>query len=110
MSDLIAVAYPDINRAEQVLDTLSLHMRSGQLIDLEDACYVTRDANGAIKLHQAVNLTRQAAGIGALWGGLSGFLFGLLVLMPIAGAAVGAAIGAGTGVLAGSLGDYGIDD
>ena len=109
MSDLIVVAYPDINRAEQVLDTLN-QMRSAQLIDLEDACYITKDANGVIKLHQAVNVAGQSAGFGALWGGLWGFLFGLLVLMPIAGMAVGAGIGAGTGALVGNLGDYGIDD
>lgn len=109
MSDLIAVAYPDINRAEQVLDTLS-QMRSAQLIDLEDACYVTKDAKGSIKLHQAVNLTGLGAASGAMWGGLWGFLFGLLVLMPIAGMAIGASVGAGTGALTGSLRDYGIDD
>jgi uncharacterized membrane protein len=109
MSDLIVVAYPDINRAEQVLDALS-QMRTAQLIDLEDACYVTKDANGAIKLHQGVHLAGPGAKSGALWGGLWGFLFGLLVFMPIAGAAVGAGIGAGSGALAGNLGDYGIDD
>lgn len=72
MSDLIAVAYPDINRAEQVLDTLS-QMRSAQLIDLEDACFVTKDDKGKMKLHQAVNLTGMGAKSGALWGGLWGF-------------------------------------
>lgn len=109
MSDLIAVAYPDINRAEQVLDTLG-QMRSAQLIDLEDACYVTKDANGQIKLHQSVNLPGMGAKSGALWGGLWGFLFGLLVLQPLAGMAIGAGIGAGSGALAGKLSDYGIDD
>jgi uncharacterized membrane protein len=109
MSDLIAVAYPDMNRAEQVLDTLN-QMRSAQLIDLEDACYVTKDANGAIKLHQAVSLPGLGAKSGAVWGGLWGFLFGLLVLQPIAGAAIGAGIGAGSGAIAGKLSDYGIDD
>jgi uncharacterized membrane protein len=109
MSNLIAVAYPDINRAEQVLETLG-QMRSAQLIDLEDACYVTKDAQGKIKLHQGVNLTAMGAKSGAVWGGLWGFLFGLLVLQPIAGAAIGAGIGAGSGALVGKLSDYGIDD
>lgn len=109
MSDLIVVAYPDINRAEQVLDALS-QMRSAQLIDLEDACYVTKDANGQLKIHQAVNLPGMGAKSGAVWGGLWGFLFGLLVLQPLAGAAIGAGIGAGSGAIAGKLSDYGIDD
>jgi uncharacterized membrane protein len=109
MSELVAIAYPDLQRAEQVLDTLG-QMRSAQLIDLEDACYVTRDAQGATKLHQTVNVAGQSAGLGALWGGLWGFLFGFLILIPIAGMAIGAGIGAGTGALVGSLGDYGIDD
>lgn len=109
MSDLVVIAYPDINRAEQVLETLG-QMRTAQLIDLEDACYVTKDANGAIKLHQAVNLTAMGAKSGALWGGLWGFLFGMLVLQPLAGAAIGAGIGAGSGAIAGGLSDFGIDD
>src|SRR5579871_1478576 len=109
MSDLVAIAYPDINKAEQVLEKLG-QMRTAQLIDMDDAVYVTKDANGKVKLHQAVNMVRAGAGYGALWGGLWGLLLGALVLQPIAGAAIGAGIGAGTGYVAGKLTDYGIDD
>lgn len=109
MSDLVAIAYPDINQAEQVLEKLG-QMRKAQLIDLDDAVYVTKDAQGNIKLHQAVNLVKAGAGYGALWGGLWGLLIGALVLQPIAGAAIGAGVGAGSGVIAGKLNDFGIDD
>ncbi|HEY7347350.1 MAG TPA: DUF1269 domain-containing protein [Ktedonobacterales bacterium] len=109
MSNLVVIAYPDVNRAEQVLETLG-QMRTAQLIDLDDAVYVTKDASGKVKLHQAVNLTGAGAGYGALWGGLWGLLLGALILQPIAGAAIGAGVGAGTGAVAGSLSDYGIDD
>jgi uncharacterized membrane protein len=109
MSALVAIAYPDLQRAEQVLDTLE-PLCSAQLLDLEDACYVTRDAQGATKLHQTLPGAGQSAGLGALWGGLWGFLFGFLILIPIAGMAIGAGVGAGTGALVGGLGDYGIDD
>ena len=109
MSDLVVIAYPDMNRAEQVLETLG-QLRTAQLIDLEDAVYVTKDAQGNIKLHQAVNMVSAGAKYGALWGGLWGLLLGALVLQPIAGAAIGAGVGAGSGALAGSLRDYGIDD
>lgn len=109
MSTLIAVSYPDINKAEQVVETLR-QMQSEYLIDLDDAVYVTKDAQGKVKLHQSVNLVGAGAGGGALWGGLWGLLIGALVLQPIAGAAIGAGIGAGTGAIAGSLTDYGVDD
>src|SRR5579871_4340833 len=66
MSDLVAIAYPDINKAEQVLEKLG-QMRTAQLIDMDDAVYVTKDANGKVKLHQAVNMVRAGAGYGALW-------------------------------------------
>lgn len=109
MSDLVAIAYPDINQAEQVLEKLG-QMRTAQLIDLDDAVYVTKDAQGNVKLHQAINMVKAGAGYGALWGGLWGLLLGALVLQPIAGAAIGAGVGAGSGAIAGNLSDYGIDD
>jgi uncharacterized membrane protein len=109
MSQLIAISYPDVSRAEQVLATLS-QLQSQYLIDLEDAVYVTKDASGKVQLHQPMNPTGAGAAGGAVMGGIFGFVLGLFVLMPIAGAAVGAGIGAGTGALAGHFADYGIDD
>ena len=109
MSTLVAIAYHDVNEAEQVLETLG-RLQNEYLIDLEDSVYVTKDTGGNVKLHQSVNVAGRAAGGGALWGGLWGLLLGTLVLQPIAGAAIGAGIGAGTGYVAGKLSDYGIDD
>jgi uncharacterized membrane protein len=101
MSNLIVVAYPDEYRAAEVLATLR-RLNKEYLIDLDDACYVTKDAQGKIKLHQNTSLT----GAGAAWGGLWGMLIGLLFFVPF----IGLAIGAGLGAISGHLADYGIDD
>ncbi len=101
MSNLVVVAYPDEYRAAEVLAALR-RMNSQYLIDLEDACYVTKDARGKLKLHQNTSL----AGAGAAWGGMWGMLIGLLFFVPF----LGLAIGAGLGALSGKLADYGIDD
>ena len=108
MSELVAIAYPDVHRAEEVLATLS-QLKSEYLIDLEDAVYVTKDASGKVQLHQPMNPAGAGAAGGAVMGGIFGFVLGMFVLMPIAGAAIGAGIGAGTGALAGRFSDYGID-
>jgi len=101
MSNLIVVAYPDEYRAAEVLATLR-RLNKEYLIDLDDACYVTKDAGGKIKLHQNTSVT----GAAAAWGGLWGLLIGLLFFVPF----LGLAIGAGLGVLSHRLADYGIDD
>ena len=101
MSNLIVVAYPDEYRAAEVLASLR-RLKKEYLIDLDDACYVTKDASGKIKLHQNTSL----AGAGAAWGGMWGLLIGLLFFVPF----LGLALGAGLGVLSGKLSDYGIDD
>lgn len=101
MSDLVVVAYPDEYRAAEVLATLQ-RLRGDYLIDLDDACYVTKDAQGKLKLHQLTSLTGAAAAVGGMWG----MLIGLLFFAPF----VGLAIGAGVGALTGKLTDYGVDD
>jgi uncharacterized membrane protein len=101
MSTLVVVEYPDEYRAAEVLASLR-RMSSEYLVDLEDACYVTKDAKGRLKLHQNTNL----AGAGAAFGGMWGMLIGLLFFVPF----LGLAIGAGIGALSGKLSDYGIDD
>lgn len=101
MSNLVVVAYPDEYRAAEVLAALR-RMNRDYLLDLDDACYVTKDARGKLKLHQNTSL----AGAGAAWGGLWGMLIGLLFFVPF----LGLAIGAGLGALTGRLSDYGIDD
>lgn len=101
MSTLVAVAYPDQYRAAEVLAELR-RLNNAYLIDLEDACYVTKDNRGKLKLHQATSLT----GAGAAWGGMWGLLIGLLFFVPV----FGLAIGAGLGALAGKFSNYGIDE
>ncbi|MFJ5291641.1 MULTISPECIES: DUF1269 domain-containing protein [unclassified Streptomyces] len=102
MSNLFVVAYNDVATANQVRDKVVTLSRQ-HLIELEDVVVVERrEADGKIKLHQAVNLTAAGATGGALWGGLIGLLF----LAPLLGAAVGAAAGAAGGAVS----DTGVND
>ncbi|HEX9414262.1 MAG TPA: DUF1269 domain-containing protein [Ktedonobacterales bacterium] len=101
MSNLVVVAYPDEYRAAEVMAAVR-RLNKEYLLDFEDACYVTKDARGKLKLHQDTSL----AGAGAAWGGMWGMLIGLLFFVPF----LGLAIGAGLGALSGRLSDYGIDD
>ena len=101
MSDLIVVAYPDQFRAAEVRATLH-RLQTEYLLDLEDACVVTKDGAGKVKLHQAVNLTAE----GALSGGFWGMLIGMLFFNPL----LGGLIGASAGALGGVASDFGIND
>ena len=101
MSDLIAIAYDDAFKAEEVRLTLA-KLQKEHLIELEDAAVVVKDEQGKVKLNQAIDLTAAGAVSGGFWG----LLIGTLFLMPIAGAAVGAA----TGAIGGALSDIGVDD
>lgn len=101
MSQLIAIVYPTEQRAREVI--ASIHrMRDAHVIELIDACYVTKDAHERVELHQTVNLTAHGAFTGAFWGSLIGLLF----LNPLVGLVAGAA----TGAVTGRLSDYGISD
>ncbi|MFI9592772.1 DUF1269 domain-containing protein [Nonomuraea sp. NPDC052265] len=101
MSNLIAIAYPDVQTAMSVRDRLA-QMQKENLLKLEDAAVVERKRDGKIKLHQATSTAGMGAAGGALWGGLIGLLF----LMPLLGMALGAAGGA----VGGALTDTGVDD
>jgi uncharacterized membrane protein len=100
MSDLVAIAYPDLATARQVAANLD-EAQKARLITLEDAVIVERQADGKVKLHQPSLAGVGAAG-GALWGGLIGLIF----LVPLFGMAIGAASGA----IAGHFTDTGVDD
>jgi uncharacterized membrane protein len=100
MSDLVAIAYPDLNTAQQVMSNLG-EAQKAHLIQLDDAVIVERRTDGKIKLHQPSGAGLGAAG-GALWGGLIGLIF----LVPLFGMAIGAA----TGAVAGHFTDTGVDD
>ena len=101
MSNLIVVAFNNAADAFEMRAAL-VKLQAQYLIEMEDAVVVTRDAKGAVQLHQAVNLTAAGAVSGAFWGSLIGLLF----LNPL----LGAAIGAGSGALSGKLADLGIND
>jgi uncharacterized membrane protein len=101
MSNLIAIAYPDRDTAEQARAELAQATKE-HLLQLDDAVVVVREQDGKVKLQQAVSTTGAGAAGGALWGGLIGLLF----LAPLLGMAVGAASGA----FAGKLSDVGIND
>lgn len=101
MSDLVFIAFPDEQRAEEIRQRV-LGLQREYLIEIGDAVVVVKDTEGRIKLNQLVNTTAAGAVSGALWGTLIGFIF----LMPL----VGTAIGAASGALGGKLTDVGIDD
>ena len=100
MSDLVAIAYPDLATAQEVAGNVSRLQKAHEL-ELDDMVLVERKANDKVKLHQP-SATAAGAASGVLWGGLIGLLF----LNPLLGMAFGAAGGA----LGGSMVDYGIDD
>jgi uncharacterized membrane protein len=100
MSTLVAVAYPDIETAEKVRQEL-INATREHLLNLEDAVIAEHQADGKIKLHQAIGTTSAGAAGGALWGGLIGLIF----LAPLLGMAVGAAAGAH-----GKMTDVGVND
>lgn len=101
MSELIAVAFQEQEKAQDVLTKLQ-RLRKEHLIELDDAVVVIRDGEGNVKLNQTHNLVAAGALGGSFWGGLVGLLF----LNPLIGLAAGAASGA----LAGHFADIGIDD
>jgi uncharacterized membrane protein len=109
MSDLIVVAFPGEDTADQVLNKLQA-LQKEHLIDLEDAAVVVRDRSGKVHVKQAVNLVGLEAASGGAFGAFWGTLIGLLFLNPLVGLLTGAAVGAGAGALSGMLSDYGIDD
>jgi uncharacterized membrane protein len=100
VSQLVAIAYDDLDTAKQVVANVA-QAQAGHEIELEDLVIVERQGDGKVKLHQPSMAGAGAAG-GALWGGLIGLIF----LMPLFGMAIGAASGA----VAGKLTDAGVDD
>jgi uncharacterized membrane protein len=101
MSELIVIGYDNVFEAEEVRLKL-LKMQRDYLIDLEDAVVAVKQADGKVKLNQAIQLTA----LGAVSGGFWGSLIGLLFLNPL----LGAAVGAGAGAISGALSDVGVND
>ena len=103
MADFVAIEYDDEYKAHEVRLTL-LKLQQDYLIDLKDAVVAVKDANGKVKLHQAVNMTAAGAARGGLWGTLVGVVF----LGPFFG--VGTLAGAAAGAASGALTDIGINN
>lgn len=101
MSDLVVIAFPSEEKAEEVRHKV-LELQKDYLIELGDAVIAVKQPNGHIKLNQLVNTTAVGAVSGTLWGTLIGLIF----LQPLLGAALGAASGA----VGGALADVGIND
>jgi uncharacterized membrane protein len=101
MSDLVFIAFPTEQKAEEVRQKV-LSLQRDYLIELGDAVVVVKNETGQVKLNQLINLTAAGAATGAMWGTLVGFIF----LAPLLGTALGAASGA----LSGKLSDIGIND
>jgi uncharacterized membrane protein len=101
MSDLVVLAFDSQDGAQRTLGEID-RLQKLQLITLDDAAVVERNADGKPKVRQAHNLVGAGAFGGAFWG----MLIGLLFFMPWLGLAVGAVSGA----LAGKFTDIGIDD
>ena len=78
------------------------NLQKEYLLELEDAVVATKDADGKVRLNQAVNLSAA----GAISGGFRGTIVGMMFLSPL----FGAAIGATSGAISGALSDAGIDD
>ena len=88
MSDLVIIAFPDEATAFEARAEL-MKLQKEYLIEMEDAVVITRSEDGAVRLHQPINLTGAGAVSGTLWGGLVGLIF----LNPLLGAAIGAGAG-----------------
>ncbi|MGA9824037.1 MAG: DUF1269 domain-containing protein [Methylocystis sp.] len=101
MNDLLVIAFPSEQKAEEVREKL-LAMQKEYLIELGDAVVAVKKPDGNIKLNQLVSTTAVGSVSGAFWGALIGLIF----MVPVAGAALGAASGA----LAGAFTDFGIND
>jgi uncharacterized membrane protein len=100
MSDLVAIAYPDLATAQEVAGNVARLQKAHEL-ELDDMVIVERKSDDKVKLHQP-SPTGAGAVSGAVWGGLIGLIF----LNPLLGMAFGAAGGA----MGGAMTDYGIDD
>lgn len=101
MRNLVAIVFSDETTALEMRTAL-VKMQKEYLIEMEDAVVVTKNSEGKVVLHQAMNMTAA----GAVGGGFWGMLVGMLFLNPL----LGAAVGAGAGALSGTFTDVGIND
>lgn len=103
MSKLIVFTYDSKDKAETVLDK-AVELSKKSLIEIQDAAWVIKDADGNVKIKQTLEDRVKGGNIigGGFWGLLIGFLFG--------GPIFGALLGIGFGALFGTQIDVGIDN
>jgi uncharacterized membrane protein len=101
MSELVVIAYPEEDRAQQVMNMM-LSLQKDEFISLADAVCVTKDKHEKVHLHQSQHKTAK----GASWGAAAGLIAGSIFLTPLFGMAAGAVIGG----VAGRKVDIGLPD
>ena len=87
MATLVAITYPEADRAEKAMESIDWSAFDRQ-INLKAACWITKE-NGELKVHEHGH---PVAGKAAL-GGALGLLVGGLFAIPVVGIAAGAAVG-----------------
>ncbi|MEU4605017.1 DUF1269 domain-containing protein [Kribbella sp. NPDC023972] len=98
MTDLIALGFPNRDRAEEARRRITELEAQGAL-ELSGAAVAVRRDDGEIELIQPLRLTAA----GAVAGAASGGLIGLMLLVPLLSAAVGAAAGAVGGTISAGI-------
>ena len=101
---MFAIRFDHPLKAQECLMAM-LRIAGQDIIEIEDAAIIDKDANGKIRLRQSKDIN---AGQGATSGGLYGSLIGIIG-GPV-GMIAGGALGATAGGLWGKLRDIGIDD
>jgi uncharacterized membrane protein len=109
MSELIAVAFDDMDGATKALDELN-RQQSKEHLELEGAAVLTVDADGRHTVWQPESLTEKGLLEGSIAGGVVGTLVGALALSPVLGGILGAVSGATFGGTAAALQEAGIED
>ncbi len=101
--EMVVIAFPGEQRAAEVMQSLK-QLNHDHLVDLHKAAILTRDAKGAIGIHETNDFTTKQ---GVLGGALAG---GLASLFTGGSAVKDALLGAGAGYLAGRVIDLGFPD
>jgi uncharacterized membrane protein len=104
-SKLLVISFDDPLKAQEFMLT-AVRLQKDQDLQLHDAVFVRRDADGTSHVTETTDLT---TGRGAFGAGAWGLLIGTLFAGPLGGLVVGAA-SAGGGALYAKLIDRGIKD
>lgn len=101
MAELVVIGYPDVNIANNALDTVHA-LESDLILQTAGAAVVEMKPDGNVEMATKTGATSAGAAMGGFWG----MLFGLLFLVPGAGLVVGGIIGGIIGTIQG----WGVND